>query len=170
MNSIQTFSINKKGYRSIFIDLLAVGFIYFVPTLSHFFQIPIYYAEPMRLMLIIAIAHTNRKNALILALTLPLFSFLVSFHPSLIKSGLITLELIINVWMFFVLNQFIRSTFTSMILAILISKAFYYVVKFLLISLAFINTSLISTPINIQIITTLLFSGYIYLIFRKIKQ
>ncbi len=45
-------------------------------------------------MLILAIAHTSRKNAYLIALTLPLFSLLISAHPSLIKTSLITGELV----------------------------------------------------------------------------
>ena len=75
------FSIGKE----YFLNLFALVFIYATPTLSHLVSFPIYYSEPVRIFLIFTMVHTQKKNAYVLALTLPLFSFLVSSHP--IASG-----------------------------------------------------------------------------------
>ncbi|MFZ1289977.1 MAG: hypothetical protein WAR79_07795 [Melioribacteraceae bacterium] len=157
--------INQKEIvkNSVF-DILAISFIYFVPALSHLTALPIYFLEPMRLALILAIAHTSKKNAYIIAATLPIFSFAVSAHPVFLKTLLISGELLLNVWMFFFLTEKIKNKFASMILSIGLSKIAYYAVKFGLISMLLIDGNLISTPILIQVITTLVFSGYIFLI------
>ena len=130
--------------------------------MSHLFAIPIYYLEPMRLMLILGIAHTSKKNAYILALTLPLFSFVVSSHPVFLKTLLISAELVFNIWLYFFLIEKIRNKFGAMLLSITFSKVAYYVVKFGLLSALLLEGSLISTPLFIQAITMILFSVYIF--------
>lgn len=167
MEGILTTSKTKEIIRSSVFDVFAVTLIYFVPAISHLFALPIYFIEPMRLMLILSIVHTSNRNAYILAASLPTFSFLISAHPVLPKVMLITGELLFNVWLFFYLTEKFKNKFTSMVLSITISKIAYYVVKFGLISFVLLEGSLISTPIIIQIITMLVFSGYVFLLKDK---
>ena len=150
--------------KNLIFDLIAILAIYLVPAISHLFSFPVYYLEPMRIMLVLAIVHTSRKNAYLIALTLPLFSLLVSAHPSIIKSSLITGELLVNVWLFFLLSEKISNKMLSMLLSITVSKIFYYVLKFLLINSVIMNGNLFSTPVYIQIVMLFLLSGYVYLI------
>jgi len=144
-------------------DLVALFAIYLVPAVSHLLSFPVYYLEPMRIMLILSVVHTSRKNAYLIALTLPLFSLLISAHPSLFKTSLITGELLLNVWLFFFLSEKLSNKTLSIFLSIIASKIFYYLVKFLLITTALISGDLISTPMYIQILMVIIFSGYIYL-------
>lgn len=159
-------SISKLNLRSIVIDIFALAFIYFVPTISHLLNVPLYLVEPMRIMLILAIAHTSKRNAYLLALTLPLFSFLISAHPNVFKALIITLELMLNVWLFYTLSTKVNQ-FIAIFSSIIISKIVYYLLKFGLISFAVLQTGLISTPIYLQLITTVVFSGYLFFILRK---
>ncbi|MBU0475704.1 MAG: hypothetical protein KKF62_16280, partial [Bacteroidetes bacterium] len=165
LNNINSKSIIKS---SVF-DLLAIVAIYLVPTFSHFFAVPIYFIEPMRLMLILAIAHTSKKNAYLLAATLPIFSFVVSAHPVFLKTLLISGELLINVWLFFFISEKITNKFGAMALSIGISKLVYYSIKFGLLSFVLLEGSLVSTPILMQILTTILFSGYIFIIRKNFE-
>jgi hypothetical protein len=162
MEAILSNKILKTLVKYSVFDILAIIGIYLVPVLSHLTALPIYYIEPMRLMLILAIVYTSKKNAFILAATLPLFSFVVSAHPIFLKTILITSELLLMTWMFYLLNEKIHNKFGSMILSISISKIAYYLLKFTLISAVLIEGSLISTPILMQVITTILFSCYIF--------
>lgn len=150
--------------RSVVINSAAILLIYFTPTLSHLLSFPLYLIEPMRLMLILAMVHSNRNNAFLLAISLPLFSFAVSGHPVFFKMLLISAELTLNVWLFYLLSGKIKSVFSSMLIAVVMSKVAYYSLKAGLIALAVIGPGLISTPIWIQIITTVIFSSYAYLI------
>ncbi|MHC1708735.1 MAG: hypothetical protein AB9842_14600 [Bacteroidales bacterium] len=152
---------------SIILDLLALSLIYFIPALTHLLNAPIYLIEPMRLMLVLAMAHTHKNNAYLLALTLPVFSFLVSGHPVVLKAALISTELLLNVWLYYMFINIFRSSFLSMMFSIITSKVIYYLMKAALISLALINTELFSTPILIQVIMTLVFSGYVFFLSRK---
>ena len=159
-------SISKLNTRSIVLDILALAFIYFVPTISHLLNVPLYLVEPMRIMLILAIAHTKKKNAYLIALTLPLFSFLISGHPNIFKAVIMTMELVLNVWLFYELAKR-ANQFVAMLSSIVLSKIFYYLLKFGLISFAVLQTDLISTPIYLQVITSLVFSGYLFFIIRR---
>ena len=149
--------------KNIVFDLLALLFIYLVPAISHLLSFPVYYLEPMRIMLILAIVHTTRKNAYLIAFTLPLFSLLISAHPSLIKTSLVTGELLLNVWLFFFISEKLSNKTLSIFLSIIASKLFYYLIKILLINSVLMDGDLISTPIYIQIIMLFVLSGYIYL-------
>lgn len=160
-------STSTLRLRTLLIDAAALAFVFFVPALSHMLAVPIYLIEPMRIMLILAIAHTTRRNAYLLALTLPLFSFAISSHPVFLKSLLISLELILNVWLFFALGKVIRNQFAAMAVAIIGSKVFYYALKFGLLSFAMIQGGLVSTPVYLQLITTVIFSTYIFLVSSK---
>lgn len=161
--------LQKQTITSVLIDISALVFIYFVPTISHLIALPVYFIEPMRLMLVFAMVHTNKKNAYLIALTLPIFSFLISAHPVLPKMLLISFELSLNVFLFYLFSKKMKNIFPAILSSIIISKVVYYLIKFGLINFAIINSGLISTPIYIQLITTLVFSTYLYLVFRKKK-
>jgi hypothetical protein len=160
---------SRVDYKTIVFDLLTLTFIYFVPTLSHLFNLPIYLVEPMRIMLILAMVHTTRTNAYLIALTLPLFSFLISSHPNVFKGLIMTAELVLNVWLFFEISKRVKNQFVSMMSAIVISKLFYYMLKFALISFAILESGLITTPIYLQVITSLMFSGYVFFMLNQKK-
>ncbi len=163
MEAILGNRISKEVIKGALLDLLAIGFVYSIPVLSHLFALPVYFIEPMRLMLILAIAHTSKKNAYILAATLPIFSFIVSAHPVFIKTLLISGELLLNVWLFFFISEKIKNKFGSMLLSVGLSKIAYYILKFALLSAVLLEGSLVSTPLEIQAIMMIVFSGYIFL-------
>lgn len=167
MRNIIALTTTKTNLRSIIFDFLALLFIYLVPTFSHLLSFPLYLIEPMRLMLIIALVHTTKRNAYLIAFSLPLFSFLISGHPMALKTGLISLELLLNVWLFFKFSEIIKNKFAPILISIVLSKVFYYAIKFAFISFALLSTNLISTPIYIQLITTFVFSGYLFLVLRR---
>jgi hypothetical protein len=153
----------KRNLRHILLDAGAITVIYFVPAFSHMVGISVYLFEPMRIMLFVSFMFSSRNNSYIIALSLPLFSFLISSHPSLIKSGLIAIELTANVFLFYLFAEMLRNKFTAAFLSIVISKILYYFLKFAFISLALMEGSVISTPIYIQVIVTVFLSIIVYL-------
>ncbi|MEE4198280.1 MAG: hypothetical protein V2I54_11600 [Bacteroidales bacterium] len=167
MESRATYVFNQSTIRNLIFDLAAIAFIYFVPAISHLLSLPVYYIEPMRLMLILALVHTNQRNAYIIALTLPLFSFLVSAHPVLPKMLLITFELSLNVFLFYLLIRSFKNTFFPVFISIIASKLIYYVIKFGLINWAILESGLVSTPILMQGTTALIFSTYVWILYKK---
>lgn len=158
---------NRMLWKSVLLDFSALAFIYLVPTFSHLLSLPLYFIEPMRLMLVLSLVHTTKRNAYIIALSLPLFSFLISSHPVFAKMLLIAFELGLNVFLFYLLKDAIKKIFPAILLSIILSKVAYYSIKFLLIYFMVLNTALISTPIFIQIITTFIFSLYLFMLFKK---
>ena len=167
MNTAKVNYLSKQNALSALFDIAALAFIYFVPAISHLLSLPVYLIEPMRLMLILALVHTTKQNAYIIALSLPLFSFLISAHPVLPKMILISFELVLNVFLFFAILKRFNNTFLAILVSIVSSKLIYYVIKFGLIKLTLIDSGLISTPIVIQVIMVLVFSGYLYSFYRK---
>jgi len=170
MKTLSAQLTQKNTLISLLLDIGALTFIYLVPTISHLTSLPVYLIEPMRLMLIFALVHTNKTNAFIIALTMPLFSFLVSGHPVFPKMLLIAFELTLNVYLFYFLARKIKSVFPAIFLSIIVSKIIYYLLKFGLVSMAVIDGSVISTPLTIQLITTIVFSLYLFLLYRKGKM
>ena len=156
----------KSNIKTYLIDFSLLLMIYFLPAISHLFAFPVYYLDPMRIALVVALIHTSKKNAYIIALTLPLFSFLISSHPQIIKSFLLSAELVINLSLFYLLKDKLKNVFTSLFISIIISKVIYYSLKFALISFALLNDRLFSTPFYFQLISAVLLSTYIYLVNR----
>ena len=153
----------KSNIKTYLIDFFLLLSIYFLPAISHLFAFPIYYLDPMRIALVVALIYTSKKNAYIIALTLPLFSFIISSHPQILKSFLLSAELIINLSLFFLLKEKLKNLFASLFISIVISKVIYYSLKFVLIYFALLNDKLFSTPFYFQLISAILLSSYIYL-------
>ena len=164
MENSSVYPLSVSRVKNIIFDMTALAVIYLVPALSHLLSFPVYYLEPMRIMLILAIVHTNRRNAYLIAITIPIFSLLVSSHPSIIKTSLITGELLINLWLFFFLSGKFSSKSLSLFLSIIASKLIYYLIKFFLVNTALMDGQLFSTPIYIQLVMLTVFSCYVYLI------
>jgi len=169
MKTSLTLSLSKVPVNGIIVDMIALAFIYFSPTLAHLFSFPVYMIEPMRLMLILAIVHSGKKNSILLALTLPLFSFAVTSHPVFIKMLIITAELLANVFLFYFLSGKIRNSFTAMFLAIIASKIFCYLLYLVAFPISFVVAEADPSFLGIQLLTTLLFSGYVLFI-HKIRN
>jgi hypothetical protein len=148
------------------VDAVALAFVYFVPAIAHLISFPVYMIEPMRLMVILSMAHSTKKNSYLLALTLPLFSFIVSSHPEFVKMLVISAELALNVFLFYLVLGRMKNVFAAMISAIVISKLFSYVMYMVFFSLAFARAEAETSFLLAQLATTLMFSSYVFF-FRK---
>jgi len=161
----------KSGITKGFIlDFIAVAFIYFIPSLTHLINLPVYLIEPMRLMLILSMVHSGRFNSLLLAMTLPLFSFLVSAHPAAGKMLIITAELVLNVFLFYFFLGRFKRPFFAMISSIILSKLMAYALYFVFFSMVFVRSEAEISFLLIQLITTILFSSYTGLFLMTKKQ
>jgi hypothetical protein len=156
----------KANTKTYIIDFLLLLFIYFIPAISHLFAFPVYYLDPMRIALVVALIHTSKRNSYIIALTLPLFSFIISSHPQFIKSFLLSAELLLNLTFFFLLKEKIKNVFATLLASIVISKAIYYLLKYVVISLGLLDDKLFSTPFYFQIAAAILLSTYMYFVSR----
>jgi hypothetical protein len=154
----------KFRYRNAITDIAALVFVGLVPAASHMFNIPVYYIEPMRIMLVLALLFSSRWNAYTLAIVLPLFSFLVSGHPAPVKMLIIMAELLMNVWLFLYFYQKSRRSFLSAFSSIIISKVFCYAMYLVVFSMAFVKAEAETTFLFAQMILTLLLSGMVWFI------
>lgn len=161
-NAILGKSIFTK--KVLIFDLLALLAIYLVPVFSHTLALPVYYIEPMRMAIVFSIIFANFHNSLLIAITLPFFSFLVSAHPVLAKTVLIATELAMNVVLFYWFAKLIKNDTLSLAISILLSKIYYYGIKYILISSAVLGGTLISTPILVQVIMTGIFIGLFFVV------
>lgn len=153
--------------KTFLVDSLSFAAVAFIPALSHMLSIPIYIFEPMRILLVLSLVHTSKKNAYLIAVILPLFSFLISAHPSVVKSLLITTELLLNLFLFFLIVGYIKNNFVAALGSILVSKVFYYAAKFGLASAGLIGGELIATPFYLQLIIALSASAYVYFFYKN---
>lgn len=164
MNSVNTIG----SYKVITVDVIIVLLlIYAVPALSHLTSIPFYLLDPMRVLVLGSYLYLrgNKSNALFLAITLPLVSFLLSGHPVFPKNLLISFELAINILLIDMLVKKSQYIFFAVLLSILISKLVYYLVKWLLIMGGLLDTGIVDTNIWIQLcvacVLSFLFSKYL---------
>lgn len=160
-----------KFSRLLILDLLAVGFVMITPAISHMLPFPLYYLDPMRLILFgIYFGNRNYKNVYLLALGLPIFSMLYSGHPIFYKAILISCELFINILFLHFLSRKGLNIFLAVFLSILISKVVYYLFKFFFIKLSLISGELFSTNLIIQLVIALGLSIVFYLFGKPIIE
>ncbi len=159
----------RKYISSYLLDIMAIGFVYFIPTLSHMTGVPFYLFEPMRVFIILALLHSNKTNAYVLALTLPLFSFAIASHPLFLKSIIMTLELGLNVYLYHLFVSKKMANYQAIVVSVISSKLVYYFLKFLLIHFLFLQSNLVSTPFYIQFITLSVFGLYAFILLRNRK-
>ncbi len=166
--NISTIHILKV--KRIFItDIIVLISVYFIPAFSHLTSFPLYMLDPMRILLFTGyLVSRNKKNAFILAATIPLFSMLVSGHPPFFKALLISMELFINIWLFS--NLLEKSSWpvpVALFTSIIFSKLIYYLFKFIFISMTLLQVSLISTNLLTQLVVALFITIVFSLFFKK---
>jgi len=162
-----------KSYPSVkyfLLDLLLLILLYLLPAISHALLIPFYLIDPMRIMIFISILLTSKKNSYLLALTIPLFSFIIDNHPVLIKSLLIAAELSFNLFLFYSLYKKYKNIFVITFLSILVSKLIYYFLKYVAIETGLLNSSLISTSLWIQLTVTVIISLAVWFTSKNINK
>jgi len=161
---MSTFALDRPVVKTVTLDVLLCVGVVAIPALSHGAAFPLYKFEPMRLLLFAAILFSSRRNALLMAVWLPLLSMLTSGHPVFPKFVLIQGELVLNTVIFYGLfgrsNRFVLGAAFS----VLASKTVYYAAKFVLIKTALMSGSLVATPWTYQLATLcfILVSGGLY--------
>lgn len=166
-------SLNKIfTLRNIITDVAILICIYFIPALSHVAPFPLYLLDPMRILMLAGYVLTRQNaNAYILALTIPLFSSLVTGHPPLFKSLLISIELSVNLYLYIqLLNRSKLHIAFALFLSIIGSKLVYYTLKFVFIATDLIEGALITTDLLAQLGTTIFVSFVFYLIWINTNE
>lgn len=158
----------SKTALSAIVDVVLLMVVYFLPSIVHTFPFPIYYMEPMRVALFLSILLLNdRRNAYLLAFTLPLFSYIVSGHPVVVKNMLMAIELSSNVFILNKLTDRGLNVFMACVVSIVGSKMIYYVMKLAVIQLGLLSASMVATPIIYQIGVTFVISALFVIVNHK---
>ena len=155
--------------KAVILDICSLVVVWATPLISGAIGLPFYMIEPMRLMVIVSIAHTSKGNSYLLAFTLPLFSWIISGHPEFYKMLVMTAEIAVNVFLFYYLVRRIDSILLSMIISIFVSKIFCYALYLVFFSIMFIEDEAETSFLIAQVITTLVFSSYVTLVRQKQK-
>ena len=74
------------------------------------------------------------------------------------KNILISVELVTNLFVFFILIKRINITFLSVFISIVVSKIIYYLIKYAIVLLGVLEMEIISTAIYIQFIVAIVLS------------
>lgn len=147
--------------RTIVVDALLLTTACLVPTLSHLFAFPLYHLNPMLLVLLAGMLLVpGKRNALLLALLLPLVSMMAVGMPTPLKALCMMAELSAVV---LISGRFSVQGFVPMLLAIIGGKVVYYLLKALLLAPAV----LVSTPVLTQLIVAVAAAMLFALLSRK---
>ena len=141
-------------WRTMAIDAALIVGACLVPTLSHIFAVPLYQLNPMLLMLVAGMLLVkDRRNAMLLAVLMPVVSMVAVGMPSPLKAVCMVAELLtvvsiasMGVWQRVKMNTRLAG-FASLLTAMLCGKVVYYALKALLLS----SATLIGTPWGIQL-------------------
>lgn len=160
-----------NNWKIIATDILVLLLVYFIPALTHLSPFPLYYLDPMRLLLFAGfLVSRNHTNGYLLAVTIPIFSILVTGHPPFYKAVLISIELFINIGCFsFLVNKIKWNPGVIFLLSAIVSKLFYYGCKYIFIRLALIDGDLIATSLLIQL-PVIIFLSLMFMFFYKKQQ
>jgi hypothetical protein len=152
---------------TLIFDVFSVCLMLILPAISHLIGIPLYLMEPMRVILVLALILTSRYNTYLIAAILPLLSYLVSGHPFPAKMLIITMELLLNTWLFIFFCSKSGKPFISMLSSIIFSKVFCYMMYWIFFSWIFVEQESRIIFLLIQVGLTLLLSSMTYVISRN---
>lgn len=149
-------SLVWSDFSVVLYDMMILAGIYFLPAISHAVAFPLYLLEPMRIMLfsVLLFFPDAKRNAVVMAATIPLMSFLMTGHPLLLKMVLMSVELVLNVIIFHCLLKRMNVGL-SVVASIVVSKAVYYLMKAALIFFGLLNMELVVTGIGTQMIVAI---------------
>jgi hypothetical protein len=146
----------QKHRSVVLVDVILLLALYLVPSISHLTAIPLYQFEPMRVALLVALLFTNRTNTYFIAVTLPLASVVTTGHPEPLKAVLMAIEFLVLVAAYgFLVRRLRIPVVAALAAAILVSKVIYYTMKYVALDAGWLSGSLISTPLQTQLVLAL---------------
>jgi len=145
-----------RHWSVVLVDVILLLALYLVPSVSHLTAIPLYMFEPMRIALLVALLFTNRTNTYFIAVTIPLASVVLTGHPEPLKAVLMAIEFSVLVAAYGLLARRLRiPVVAALAAAILVSKVIYYAMKSVALDAGWLSGSLISTPLQTQLVLAL---------------
>ena len=156
---------SNKIVRLALTDVALVGAACLIPTVSHLLAVPLYMLNPMLALLLAGLLlGRDWRNALLLAVLMPLVSCLVTGMPAAPKMVCMMAELATVATLFGVLSRR-WAALPAVLTAVLAGKVVYYLLKALVIAPAV----LVGTVWWLQLGAVLLWCGLFVLIYRQKK-
>lgn len=156
---------NKAIVDVLAIDATLLTAACFIPTVSHLLAFPLYMLNPMLALLLIGIlVGHDWRNALALAVLMPLVSCLLVGMPTAPKMVCMMAELATVVGVFSLLSRYL-SVFVSIATAIFAGKCVYYLLKAWIIAPAV----LVDTVWWVQLGVVVLWGGLFAVFYEKVK-
>ena len=157
-------------WRIAAIVVLLLTLACLVPTVSHLLAWPLYYLNPMLLVLLAGMLLVrDRRNAYLLAVLLPVVSMLAVGMPTPLKAVCMVAEYASVVFVSGLLqrwNDRFVGTLGAMLVAMLTGKAVYYLLKALILAPAV----LVSTPVTVQLAVVVVAATLYATVKLKIKN
>ena len=142
---------------------MLLTFACLVPAASHLFAVPLYVANPMLALLLAGmLLGRDWKNALVLAVLMPLASCLLTGMPAAPKMVCMVAELATVAALFSVLSRRWK-VLPAVLTAIVAGKLVYYGLKAVVVAPAV----LVGTDLWLQLAVVLFWGGLFALLFRK---
>lgn len=143
--------------------LLAVACL--VPAASHLLAVPLYMLNPMLAVLLVGmLIGRDWRNSLVLALLLPLVSYLVVGMPTAPKMLCMMAEMVTLVSLFTVLVKR-WAVLPAVLAAVMAGKVVYYLLKMVVMA----PVMIISTDWKVQVAVVLLWGGVFALLYKREK-
>ena len=167
-----TKSLSLPIRSTLIIDLLLLVALCSIPALSHLSGISFKYAEPMRIALFTGMLLVSEKrNTYFLAALFPIFSLLTTGMPIPVVCGMMVVELIANVFVYYWLyNKKIINSFFALLLSIIAAKTLFHILKWIAMSAALLSSGVLVGEWRIQLAASLLLAVFFSLAFTIKKK
>lgn len=147
------------------LDTVLVTLACLVPAASHLFAVPLYVANPMLALLLAGILFgRDWRNALVLAVLMPLVSCLLTGMPAAGKMVCMMAELATVATMFGVLSRRWK-VLPAVLVSVVAAKVVYYGLKAMVLAPAV----LVGTEWWMQLGAVVLWSGLFAMLYKKFK-
>ena len=163
---VMQLSLSQPVAKVVLTDVVLLAAMCLVPAVSHLTALPLSMFDPMRLCLLAGmLLVSDRRNAYLLAVLLPVVCSATTGMPTFVVSLLIVAELLTNVALFGWLNRHMP-TFAAMLLSVVGAKMLYYALKAVVLAPAV----LVSTPLLVQLGVAVVLSALFALLNRKVVR
>lgn len=156
---------SNKLMRLALTDMALLGVACLVPSVSHLLALPLYMLNPMLALLLVGLLiGRDWRNAMVLAVLMPLVSCLVTGMPAAPKMVCMMAELATVATLFGVLSRR-WAVLPAVLTAVLAGKVVYYLLKALVIAPAV----LVGTAWWMQLGAVVLWCGLFTLVYKSRK-
>lgn len=157
--------------RIVIVDTILVSLVLIVPIVVHALGMSTRFIEPMRISLFASVfIVSDKRNSYLLAATLPLISMCVTGIPMWYKAVLMSFELSANIFLYYHLCSKKVNPFSAVLLSIIISKAIYYFIKYILIQLAIFHQEALIGNVIPQLFVALSIAIIFYIFTKVLKR